>query len=97
MARASVGRAKPGEQHKPWADALRIGAHERDGKGRPKLRVIADKTIQMAMDGDMEAIKEIGNRLDGKPKERMEHDAGPGMTAITLELIAAIKARTNAP
>lgn len=33
------------------------------------LRAIGEKVVQMALEGDMECIKEIGNRLDGKPTE----------------------------
>ena len=38
------------------------------GKDSPhELDVIAAKCVAMALDGDLAAMKEIGNRLDGKP------------------------------
>ncbi len=56
---------------KPFRDALRIelAAAGDDAKA---LRAIAAKMIKLAEDGDMQAIKEIGDRLDGKPAQAVE-------------------------
>ena len=59
-------------QDKPWRDALRIAAFEKDGKGRPKLRAIAEKTVALALEGDIQAIMEVANRLDGRPVQAIE-------------------------
>lgn len=64
MAQSLVNIGRKSE--KPWVDALRIAVNE-DDNGVRKLRRIAEKTVQLAMAGDMSAIQEIGNRLDGKP------------------------------
>jgi hypothetical protein len=48
---------------KPWAAAVRRALLAEDGK---KLRAIAEKVVAKAVEGDMPAIKEIGERLDGK-------------------------------
>ena len=53
----------------PWANALRIAANERTPEGLRKLRLIAQKTVEMALAGNLEAIKIIGDRLDGKPSQ----------------------------
>lgn len=54
----------------PWAEALRITAHEPVGPdGKKRLRLLAEKTFELAMDGNLEAIQEIGNRLDGRPAQ----------------------------
>jgi hypothetical protein len=37
-----------------------------------KLRKIADTLIRLALDGDIQAIKEIGDRIDGKPSQSIE-------------------------
>ena len=62
---------------KRWADALSRAVHrESDGKGSKKwLEVIADKCVAAAADGDMQAMREIGDRLDGKPSQQV---TGPG-------------------
>ena len=39
----------------------------------------------MAEGGDMQAIKEIGDRLDGKPKQQVEA-SGPGGGAIQISV-----------
>ena len=49
---------------KPWQEALRMELYADD---RLKLRLIAQACIAAAQAGDMQAVKEIGDRLDGKP------------------------------
>lgn len=57
---------------KPWADALRVAVMSEGPNGFRKLRAIAEKCAEAAMTGDMQAIKEIGDRLDGKPSQSMD-------------------------
>lgn len=52
---------------KPWTDALRLAVNADTPEGIRKLRAIAEKCAASALGGDMQAIKEIGDRLDGKP------------------------------
>lgn len=50
---------------------------ESGGKGSPKwLDVIAAKVIEAAAGGDMAAVREIGDRVDGKPRQQIDttHD-----------------------
>jgi hypothetical protein len=54
---------------KPWTDALRAAVTEADGVGVKRLRRIADACVNAAMNGDMQAVREIGDRLDGKPAQ----------------------------
>lgn len=54
---------------KPWSDALRIAALADDADGVRKLRRIAESCVNAAMAGDIQAIREIGDRLDGKPAQ----------------------------
>tara|TARA_Y100000310_G_C20221284_1_gene595881 strand:- start:334 stop:588 length:255 start_codon:yes stop_codon:yes gene_type:complete len=65
-----------GSKTKDWADALRRAVHrESEGKGSPKwLDVIANKVCEAAADGDSQAFKEIGDRLDGKPKQENDNN-----------------------
>ena len=59
---------------KIWTDALRRALHrESAGKGSPKwLDVIADRVVEAAADGDAQAYREIGDRIEGKPKATTE-------------------------
>ncbi len=56
---------------KPFTDALRLAVHEADGDAT-KLRRIAAKLTEMAMDGDIQAIREIVDRIEGKPHQSMD-------------------------
>lgn len=46
--------------------ALKREAADSDGKLTRKLNLIADKLVNLALEGDMQAIKEINDRMDGK-------------------------------
>lgn len=57
---------------KLWADAVRLAVTERGVDGRRKLRALADRVVDLGLAGDVAAIKEIGDRLDGKPHQTSE-------------------------
>jgi len=47
---------------------------ESKGKGSPRwLEIIADRCVAMAADGDLQAMKELGDRVDGKPRQAVDH------------------------
>jgi hypothetical protein len=56
---------------KPFTDALRIAVLEADGD-TTKLRRIAAKLTEMAISGDIQAIREIFDRLEGKAHQSVE-------------------------
>lgn len=72
---------------KIWTDAVRRALHrESEGKGSPKwLDVLANRLVEAAADGDVSALREVGDRIEGKPTQRMEH-GGPDGGAIPTEL-----------
>lgn len=43
-----------------------------DGKKTKKLAMLARKLVEKALGGDIAALKEIGDRLDGKPAQAVE-------------------------
>lgn len=54
---------------KPFRDALRLAVKRKaddDVKGKTKLDRIAAQLVDEAVKGDVPAMKEIGDRLDGK-------------------------------
>ena len=53
-------------KEKSFANMLNIAIREATEDGKDKLRVVADQLVSMAMSGDMHAIKEVADRLDGK-------------------------------
>ena len=49
-----------------------------DGGKTKKLAALADKLVERGLDGDVTALKEIGDRLDGKPTQGVEHTGKGG-------------------
>ncbi len=80
MAFAKGESGNPGgrPKEKPWADALRAALSELDADGVKKLRKVAQAMVNKALDGDVSAIREIGDRLDGKAVQAIaSEDGGP--------------------
>lgn len=62
-------------KNKPWAEAIRKALLAEDGK---KLRALANRLIERAQDGDVTALKEIADRVDGKSVQPISgEDGGP--------------------
>ena len=61
-----------GTEDKLWRDAVRraVKRQAADGKGT-QLEALADKLVACALEGDISAMQEIGNRLDGKPTQEL--------------------------
>ena len=67
--------ARGPKSDKFWSEAIRMAVmreEEIDGKKVKRLRIVADKIVELAMAGDMSAAKERGDRLDGKPRQATE-------------------------
>lgn len=57
----------------PWRDALMRALKRRATDDDPQLlERVADAVVAAAIDGDMQAAKEIGDRLDGKAVQAVE-------------------------
>ena len=53
-------------KNRPWAEAINKAlCQAQDGKPA-KLRALAEKLVDKALEGDMTAMKEMGDRVDGK-------------------------------
>lgn len=72
---------KPGESGNPkgrppkeWTMSAmyKQAAEEASETGEPKYKIVARKLLELAEKGDMQAIKELGNRIDGMPKQSVE-------------------------
>lgn len=63
-------------KEKSFANMLNIAIKEAvEGSDKTKLRAVADALVQKAMGGDVQAIKEVADRLDGKAMQAVELDA----------------------
>lgn len=77
-----------------WRDAVRRAL----ARDKTALNDIAERLITMARDGDLAAIKELGDRLDGKPAQAHElsgPDGGPVRAMTFDELYGRIGKRTD--
>jgi hypothetical protein len=65
------------------------------GENLEELREIARVLIACCKAGDMQAIKELADRLDGKPAQLLEHSdgEGQGLIKITREIVHVTKTR----
>lgn len=75
---------------KLWREALRRAVFKRVEKNQ-RLDLIADAVAAKAMEGDMAAAREIGDRLDGKATEHHEHNVSIGFS----EALAAARERAK--
>lgn len=61
-----------GTEDKLWRDAVRRAVKRQAASGKgTQLEALADKLVACALEGDMSAMQEIGNRLDGKPTQEL--------------------------
>lgn len=82
---------------KIWSDAVRLAALrealDENGQMTHRINIIANNLVRSAMDGDIQAIKEVGDRIDGKPKQAIAHsgdDENPvAVTIIERRIVKA--------
>jgi hypothetical protein len=70
------------QRDKPFRDALRMEIAEA-AKDRRDLRVVARKLIDKAAEGDVRAIEELANRLDGKVPQAIVGDEEHPPVSVT--------------
>lgn len=62
-----------GSKGRPWSEAIHRACLIVDPKKkRRKMDLLADKLIAAAMEGDVSALKELGDRIEGKCKQQIE-------------------------
>jgi hypothetical protein len=82
-------------RQKPFADALRMEICA--GNDPRHLRAIARKLFEMAVGGDLQAIKEVGDRLDGKCAQTIERGDVTVEGMSDRELFAIIRGGSCEP
>lgn len=70
--------------------ALKREAKGADGKPTRKLTLIADKLVDLAMGGDMQAIKEINDRVDGKAPQAITGANGGAIATYDIAALAKL-------
>jgi hypothetical protein len=81
-------KTKP-EGKKPdklWYHAIMRAVNRPQGQNlprtAPKLEYLADQLVNKAMEMDVSALKEIGDRLDGKPSQSIGLGQAPDLEPI---------------
>ena len=89
MARAKPkggpGPGKDPRRDAAFAAAIKAALEERDGDDT-KLRRVAQTLVALAIDGNMTAIKEISDRLDGKPGATRSGDKPDAASKHPIEI-----------
>lgn len=72
-AKENAGGRKP-LSDKIWRDAIMRAVHRemKTGEKTKRLEALANKLVDKAINGDVSALKEIGDRLDGRPAQSMD-------------------------
>lgn len=81
-------------REKPFTDMLRVALLS---GGRRRLRIIAEKLADKAEQGDIQAIREIADRLDGKPAQAIERGDAPLEAMTDQQLFAIMRGESCEP
>ena len=87
--------AKPGPKtEKPWRHAIQRAVKEFievEVNGKPKkiraLNALARKMVKKGLAGDVSALREIGDRLDGRPAQAIDVGVQVKITAIERQIV----------
>lgn len=66
---APIGNQNARKENRAWSEAIRRVVAQNDSQ---KLRDLAEKLVALAEAGDVAALKELGDRLDGKPAQQVQ-------------------------
>lgn len=66
---APIGNTNGAKENRLWGDTIRRAVAQDNGK---RLRAIAEKLLDLAAEGDIQAIKEFGDRIDGKAPQSVD-------------------------
>lgn len=75
---------------------LNIAIKEANDEGVTKLREVADALVTKAIAGDVQAIKEVADRIDGKVPQALVGDDGEDPISV-VGRIERVVVRPNAP
>lgn len=79
----------------PFRDALRLALSRREKDEGRSLVALANTLIEKAADGDLAAIKEIADRLDGKAAIQVTHEGGETPVRMVVEWKAKPKTEVS--
>ena len=72
---APIGNRNAAKENRLWASTLHRVVTQENSK---RLRLVAESLLAKAIEGDVPAIRELGDRIDGKvPQGIVGADGGP--------------------
>ena len=77
------GNPKGSSPRKIWIAALNRAIAQDDGV---RLRAAAEKLLDLAAAGEVPALRELGDRLDGKPTQQLVH-SGDSDQPLIVEVV----------
>jgi hypothetical protein len=83
------------QRERPFADALRMAI--RSGNNSHRLPAIAEKLIEKAEQGDLQAIRKIADRLDGKATQVIDRGDVPLEAMTDQQLMTIIRGGSREP
>lgn len=89
---AAPNNPKGAKSDKEWREAIRRAVHEvREGENGAEKRLVllARKLIDQALAGDVAAMREIGDRLDGKATQSVDMTVRDGFGDFLRGLAAS--------
>ncbi len=89
----TIGNTNSSKNNRLWSDTIRRACVQNDGK---LLRELAEALIEKALEGDIMAIKEVGDRLEGKPVARTELTGQDGNPIETKWLVQIVQVSADA-
>jgi hypothetical protein len=75
-----------------WCDAVKKALEKRDGGHNAALEQLANVLIDKCLSGDVPALKELGDRLEGKVMQRLEISGEDG-NPITIQRVERVITR----
>lgn len=88
-----AGRPKGSLNDKPWKEAIRKAVARKMEDGGRALDLLARSLVSKGMTGDVSALTEIGNRLDGKASQPVEHSGHLDVSATLDRVITEMRER----
>ena len=80
---AAPKNPKGAKSDKLWRDAIMLAVNRLSKDGKTKhLYILADRLVLKAASGDVAAIREVGDRLDGKPAQSIGLGQAPDLDPI---------------
>ena len=79
------------QDERPFRDALVLELELAAGD-KSKLRKVARSLVKKATEGDIQAMKEIADRVDGKPAQAIQHSGDFTDEVVVLPTLELAKA-----